>query len=116
MKTFNRCSKGLFQASDPDWNQTIVIENGRTAREDWCFCNYKPYSSDNAFEIIFHDYTVDSGDELKWFNSYKKMQSRLIGKGKFYGYKIYTNVLQAMWFSDSLDFLFNGVNITIKAI
>ena len=121
MKSYNRCSKGVFNASEYSWNngwnQTIFIGSGASAREDWCFCNFKPYSTNNAFEITLHQYTVDSGDSLKWYNSYKKMQSRLVASGEInYSITVYSNVLQAMWFSDSLEFLFGGVNITVKAL
>ena len=123
MKSYNRCSKGIFIADEDvntdeyTWNRTIYINSGVSAREDWCFCHFKPYSTENAFEISYNKYNVDAGDTLKWYNSYKKMQSRLVASGDINSkITIYTNVLQAMWFSDSLEFLFGGVNITVTAL
>ena len=122
MESYNRCTKGVYKL---DYFETanISIPTGASARDDWCFCHLN--NKLNRFEITYLNYKIDRGsDKLQWFSSYKKMPSKLALNieepiPRFYNaftYTIYTNVLQAMWFSDSVDFSFNGVEILVKAI
>ena len=117
MESYNRCNKGVFKADYYGWTANISITTGASARDDWCFCNLK----NDAFEITYNNYKIDkSSDKLEWYNSYKKMPSKLALNIQTWfepiTYTIYSNVLQAMWFSDSVDFSFNGVEILVKAI
>jgi hypothetical protein len=60
------------------------------------------------------------GDELKWFNSYKKMASRIIHSSEGtevtpFKLTISSKVLQAQWLSTSFESLFEGWNVTVTA-
>ena len=119
MESYNRCTKGVYTADYYGWTANISIPTGASARDDWCFCLLN--AGLEAFEITYLNYKIDRGsDKLQWFSSYKKMPSKLaLNIEEWFEpktYTIYSNVLQAMWFSDSVDFSFNGVEILVKAI
>jgi hypothetical protein len=59
-------------------------------------------------------------DELKWFNFYKKMDSKIIHSSKGtevtpFKLTITSKVLQAQWTSISFEYLFEGWNVTVTA-
>ena len=111
---------------------------------DWCFCHVKPYDKSNSyfkviynkFEVIFyfllptylsHYYLlieyftsffwqIDANDDsIKWYNFYKKMESREKSMDIYVPTRVYSYVLQAQWYSSDFRLFFQGWNITIEA-
>jgi len=117
LKWSNSCSKGLFRATQGGWSKTITMTSGGFDISDWCFCHVKPYDKSNSyFKVIYNKFEIDANDDsIKWYNFYKKMESREKSMDIYVPTRVYSYVLQAQWYSSDFRLFFQGWNITIEA-